>query len=261
MTLVIYNERHIAPPRQTAAVSCKHAALTLQEHSLLWNNCYPKEPSGSHCDKLVAKYCSWQQAFSSSGCYTKYNKQITLWLPPSVADETPNIKENHLCWRRRLNKLKHTLQVKRVLKCAVCQDQVLAHFPCTAFMEVSRMRATFLHHWLSEDWGRRESCADSTFLIKAVALCCSCLSHSRGWQTIVSEPTVSSVLLGKSWACHNPGSVSWKPPWHQTLHPTEVQSCSANSSSSGVCFENLQGEMLLLCKGKGPLILHWWLII
>lgn len=115
MTLVIYNERHIAPPRQIAAAPCEHAALTLQEHSLLWNNCYPKEPSGSHWDKLVAKYCSWQQVISRSGCYTKYNKQITLWLPVSVADETPNIKENHLCWKRRLNKIKNTLQVKRVL--------------------------------------------------------------------------------------------------------------------------------------------------
>lgn len=76
-------------------------------------------------------------------------------------------------------------------------------------------------------------------------------------QTVVSEPAVSSELLGKSWACHSRVSASWKPPWHQTLHPTEVHICSTNSSWSGVCFEILQGETLLLCKGKGPLILHW----
>lgn len=143
---------------QIAAVPCKHTALTLQEHFLLWNNCYPMEPSGNHWDKLVAKYCSWQQVFSRSGCYTKYNKQITLWPPPSLADETPNTKENLLCWRSRLSKLKHTLQVEHVLKHAVCQGQILAHFPRTA-LTVSKMRTTLLHHWLSEDWGRRESSA------------------------------------------------------------------------------------------------------
>lgn len=137
---------------ETAAAPCEHAVLTLQEHFLSCNNCHPKEPSGSHWDKLVAKYCSWQQVLFRSGCYTKYHKQITLWLPPSVADETPNIKENHLCWRGRLKyKLKYTLQVKCVLKSAVCQGQILSHFPCIAFMEVSKMRATFLDHWLSED--------------------------------------------------------------------------------------------------------------
>lgn len=215
------------------------------------------EPSGNHGDKLVAKYCSWQQVFSRSGCYTKYNKQITLWLPPSVADETPNTKENLLCWRSRLNKLKHTLQVEHVLKHAVCQGQILAHFPRTALTEVSKMRATLLHHWLSEDWSRRESSAESTFLIQGVVWHCSHLSHSRAWQTIVSEPTVSSGLLEKSWACHRSGSMSWKTPWHQTLHPTELQRCFSNSFWPGLSFEVVQGKMLLLWKSKRPLILHW----